>query len=211
MLPLPRNGWVGFARSRRSSSSMPTRTRPIFAIASMPRCGREPCAARPIVSTSRLTKPRWATATFISVGSVTIAASARTEAAIASVPTLANSSSETAVRMTSPRKPRLPASAVASMQAARLPFMSYAPRPYSRPPSSRGTNGSVMPGDADGVRVRIEDQRAPSAPPARDRDDVRPPRCRLRQRRVEPRSLAPLRDEAGDLHLAGPAERRARG
>ena len=41
---------------------MPTRTRPIFAIASMPRSGREPCAARPCTSTSRWTKPRCATA-----------------------------------------------------------------------------------------------------------------------------------------------------
>ena len=58
-LPLPRYAIRGrLARSRRSSSSMPTRTRPIFAIASIPRCGREPCAARPIVSTSRCTKPR---------------------------------------------------------------------------------------------------------------------------------------------------------
>ena len=35
----------------------------------------------------------------------------------------------TAVRITSPRRPRRAASAAASMHAARLPFMSYAPRP----------------------------------------------------------------------------------
>ncbi len=112
----PRSATRGRCRSRdarasgsrgaaRSSSSMPTRTRPIFAIASMPRSGREPCAARPCVSISRWTKPRCATATCISVGSVTIAASARSDAATASVPTLANSSSATAVRITSPAQP----------------------------------------------------------------------------------------------------------
>jgi hypothetical protein len=144
-LPLPRRGCVGWARNSRSSPSIPTRTRPIFAIASMPRCGRDPCAARPIVSISKQTKPRCATASCISVGSVTIAASARVLAATASVPTLANSSSATAVSTTCPRRPRLAASAVASMQAARLPFMSYEPRPYRRPPSRRPTNGSVIP------------------------------------------------------------------
>ncbi len=111
----------------------------------MPRCGRDPCAARPIVSISKQTNPRCATATCSSVGSVTIAASARTLWAIASVPTLANSSSATAVRTTSPRSPRRAACAEASMQAARLPFMSYDPRPWRRPPSSLPASGSVIP------------------------------------------------------------------
>ena len=45
------------------------------AIASMPRSGREPCAARPWASISKPTKPLWASARRISVGSETIAAS----------------------------------------------------------------------------------------------------------------------------------------
>ena len=53
----------------------------------------------------------------------------RTTAATASVPMLANSSSATAVTITSPRNPRRFASTAASMHAARLPFMSCAPRP----------------------------------------------------------------------------------
>jgi acetylornithine deacetylase/succinyl-diaminopimelate desuccinylase-like protein len=50
--------------------------RPILAIASTPRSGREPCAATPVVSTSSQMKPLCATQTRSAVGSVTIAASA---------------------------------------------------------------------------------------------------------------------------------------
>ena len=47
-------------------------------MASTPRCGREPCAARPVTSTSAQAKPLCATTTSSAVGSVTTAASART-------------------------------------------------------------------------------------------------------------------------------------
>ena len=64
-------------RARFPSRDSPTSTPPIAAIASTPRSGREPCAATPAVSTSSHTNPLWATHTSRSVGSVTIAASAR--------------------------------------------------------------------------------------------------------------------------------------
>ncbi len=48
----------------------------MWAMASMPRSGLEPCAARPFVSISKPTKPLCASARRISVGSETIAASA---------------------------------------------------------------------------------------------------------------------------------------
>ena len=108
---------------------MPVSTRPAFAIASMPSCGCEPCAARPAISISSHAKPLCATHTSSSVGSVTIAASARTCAATAWVPMLANSSSQTAATTTSPARPSLAASAHAQSAAAVPPFMSKPPRP----------------------------------------------------------------------------------
>src|SRR5215211_216804 len=63
----------------------------------------------------------------------------------ASVPIDATSSSATAVTTTSPRKSKATARAAASRIAATAAFMSYAPRPYMRPPSSRGSKGDSMP------------------------------------------------------------------
>ena len=54
------------------------------------------------------------------------------------------------------------------------------------------------PDHADRVHVRVEHQRGAVPTPARDRHDVRPTRRGLRQRRVESRAFAPLRDEACD-------------
>ena len=94
------------------------------AIASTPRSGRDPCAATPWVSTSSHRNPLCATQTSRPVGSVTMAASARTPAATASLPRLAYSSSHTPVTITSPRRPASASRAAASMMAARPPFMS---------------------------------------------------------------------------------------
>ena len=99
------------------------------AIASTPRSGREPCAANPSVSISKSTNPLCATASRSSVGSVTITASGRLLEATAALPTLANSSSATAETITSPRSASESARSAASNDAARLAFMSYAPRP----------------------------------------------------------------------------------
>jgi hypothetical protein len=98
-------------------------------MASIPRSGRDPCAARPSTSTSTPTKPRCAIASFSQVGSATIAASARKRSSTASVPIEPASSSATAVTITSPRRLLRAASRPASMIAATLPFMSSEPRP----------------------------------------------------------------------------------
>ena len=93
-------------------------------IASTPSAGREPWAARPSVSSSAQTNPLWATHTRSPVGSVTIAASARRPASTDWTPMLAYSSSATAVTITSPESSSAASRLAASMQAARLAFMS---------------------------------------------------------------------------------------
>jgi hypothetical protein len=60
---------------------------------------------------------------------------------------------------------------------------------------------AVHSGDADGVHVRVEHERAPAAGAARDPDDVRPSRRDLLHVDVEPGALQPLGDEAGDVGL----------
>ena len=94
------------------------------AIASTPRSGREPCAALPRVSNSAQTNPLCATQARSCVGSVTTQASALKRRRTACTPTLACSSSATAVTITSPRNPEPTAAAPASMHAATPPFMS---------------------------------------------------------------------------------------
>ena len=61
------------------------------------------------------------------------------------------------------------------------------------------------PGHADRVHVRVQHERAPPAASPRDGDDVGASGRRLRERRLEPGSLAPAGDEACDLPLAGPS------
>ena len=74
-------------------------------IASTPRCGREPCAARPVTSSSSQTNPLCATTSSSSVGSVTTAASAAHRPSTSWIPRLAYSSSATAATTTSPARP----------------------------------------------------------------------------------------------------------
>ena len=90
----------------------------------MPRCGREPCAARPVTSISAHTKPLWAIASCSSVGSVTIAASALTDSRTSWTPRLACSSSATAATITSPASRWVAAARQASSAAASPAFMS---------------------------------------------------------------------------------------
>ena len=86
--------------------------------------GPRPVRGHARVSISSHRKPLCATQTSRPVGSVTMAASAHTRAAIASLPRLAYSSSHTPVTITSPRSPAPATRAAASMMAARPPFMS---------------------------------------------------------------------------------------
>src|SRR6266851_1315771 len=114
-------------------------------MASTPSCEREPCAATPRVSTSSHTNPLCARQRRSSVGSVTIAQSARNCLSMAEVPSDATSSSATAQMITSPFKPSDRADRAATMIAASDAFMSYAPRPYTRPSRTTGENASAIP------------------------------------------------------------------
>ena len=93
-------------------------------MASMPRSGREPCAARPSIVTVAQTKPRWAMVGSRWLGSVTMAASARKRSTTCSVPKLAYSSSATQATMMSPASPAIAARSAATIIAATPPFMS---------------------------------------------------------------------------------------
>ena len=158
-------GASGPRRAPVASRSMPASTPPIAAIASTPRSGRDPCAATPVVSISSHRNPLCATHTCRPVGSVTIAASAQSPAAIASLPRLAYSSSHTPVTITSPRRPAPATRAAASMIAARPPFMSYPPLPYRRPASIRGENGSAIPSTPTTSMCAFRSSERPSRPP----------------------------------------------
>ena len=93
--PVPTSGCGGRACSARSSPSSRDSTRPSRRMASCPSAGRLPCAAFPSTTMSTHAKPLWPTAISRSVGSVTIAASARQDFTSASAPMLECSSSTT--------------------------------------------------------------------------------------------------------------------
>ncbi len=93
-------------------------------IASTPRCGRDPWAARPSTVSSVQTKPLCAITISSSVGSVTTAASALTWRSASWTPMLACSSSATAATTTSPASPLSAASRQATSAAATPAFMS---------------------------------------------------------------------------------------
>ena len=109
------------------------------------------------------------------VGSVTIAASARTpRSSSARVPTLSYSSSATAATMISPASAVCAARQAPAHIAAMPPFMSAAPRPYSRPSRSSAVEGSVShPFDADDVEMTVEHQRASATRRADARHEIR--------------------------------------
>ena len=61
---------------------------------------------------------------------------------------------------------------------------------------------ALHPSHADGVHVRVQEQRLPAARAARDADRVEAPGRDLLDLDLEPRALEPVGDEAGDLPLA---------
>ena len=65
-------------------------------------------------------------------------------------------------------------------------------------------------GDADRVHVRVQHQRAATTRAAGYRDDIGAARAKLRERRLEPRALAPLGDEPREPELTRAARRRRR-
>lgn len=115
--------------------------------ASIPSSNALPCAARPKVSTSIQQNPLCASPTTISVGSVTIAASAVTWRSTSWMPMLATSSSATAAISRSPASvtPASRSARTAVKQAASPPFMSKAPRPWTRPSRASPEKGSAIP------------------------------------------------------------------
>ena len=149
--------------SAASSSPSAVRTGPALTIASTPRCGREPWAARPVTSISAHTKPLWATTTSSSVGSVTTAASARTAASASCTPRLACSSSATAATTTSPARAAargLPAGEQRGGDAG-LHVVGAAAVQAVAVDARRVRRGHAL--DADGVEVRAQQQRAAAA------------------------------------------------
>ncbi len=65
-----------------------------------------------------------------------------------------------------------------------------------------GHERALHPGDADGVHVGVQEQRAASAAAARDADHVGATRCGLVELDLEPSRAEPVGDERRDLALA---------
>ena len=157
------------AWSSPSSSPSAVSTGPVLTIASTPRCGREPCAARPVTSTSCQTKPRCATTSAISVGSVTTAASARTLSRTSRTPRLSCSSSATAATTTSPARSSRAASRHA-IERGRKPGLHVVRR--------RGRRGGRP--RHEGRRARPSPRRSPCRYGRRGAASLPPPRPRAR-------------------------------
>ena len=178
--PVPISGCGGRACSSAIERFERASTRPMRRIASRPSAGRLPCAARPRVSTSTQANPLCADAD-LQVGRLGhdggVGAPARARARrrrCSRTPRRRRRRRSAAGRQSA----RCATTRAASIIAATPPFMSCAPRPYSRPSRSTGSNGASMPVDADGVDVAAEHQRAPGArvPRAR-RSTFGPARC----------------------------------
>ena len=181
-----------------------------MAIASTPRSGRDPCAARPRVSMSKASQPRCAMQSRSSVGSATIAASAlqlcssrlRADAAgllvghrrdddIAAEPEPGALDSGERDR----REARLHVVGAPAVQASVL---------------DAGIQARVRLEQPDRVEVAVQEQRAAAAGPAGDADHVRPAGRSLLDVDLEPCLLEPLREHGRHRRLAtaGRDERR---
>ena len=180
---------------------MPTRTRPIFAIASMPRSGREPCAARPCTSTSRWTKPRCATTS----PQVRRLRDDRGVGAHARGDRLGPDARELLVG--DGREDHVPAQralrGVGRREHARGETPFHVARATPVEPSGFDARHERVrhAGHADRVHMGVQHQRAASTRAAGDRDDIGTSRAKLCERRLEPRTLAPLGDEPREPEL----------
>ena len=83
--------------------------------------------------------------------------------------------------------------------------MSYAPRPYSRPFSSRASKGASIVSTPTVSMCAFSKSAATAARPARRRDHVRASGSGVLELDLEPCPLAPLGHVAGDLGFAGRA------
>ena len=142
----PRSGCVKASAAAATDSSMARQTAGILRMALSPRAGSDPWAARPRVAARNQQAPLWAWTIRPSVGSSTTHSSARRPAAAASSAPRLPVSSPIAPSQTRRTPAAETAASVSSSRAARKaasgPLVSHAPRPYSRPPSSRMANGS---------------------------------------------------------------------
>ena len=114
---------------------------------------------------------------------------------------LATSSSQTAVTITSPRKPARTASAPATMIAASPAFMSYEPRPCIRPFSTAGSNGRSMPPTPTVSMCAFRSSVLPPPEPRAIPTVLKRPGRDLLDLHLEPGVLQPPGDEARDLPL----------
>ena len=200
-------------RSERSSSSIPTRTCPIFAIASTPRSGREPCAATPRRLDLEPDEARCAIATRSSVGSVTIAASARMRLGDRRRCRCSPTSSSATARddhVAAQPSSRGPRAGEHDRRQARLHVVGAAPvQPVAL--DARLERLAPCPRCPTVSMWAFSIERPAAARAARDRDHV--PAARRDLLAHAPRARAasqPGRDEAGDLLLAGPARHEVR-
>ena len=114
-----------------------------------PLLGRPACADRPVTVISRLAAPRHPVMVTRSVGSATTQceyrrrAGARTNARIP-IPVSSSSTRHAREIGASPTAPQCFSAAIAITTAASPPFISQAPRPYSRPPCTTASKGSVV-------------------------------------------------------------------
>ena len=198
---------VGLARRRLSYASSATRNLPALAMASMPRSGREPCAARPCTITSNQAKPLCATVSSRWLGSVTIAASARKCRATSSVPDEAYSSSATQATRMSPRRPlglgarcRHHHRRDAALHVERAAAVELAVAV-----DSGIERIAVVAGERHRVVMAVEHQRAAAARTLGDADDRRPARTLLEAMHLEAALGEPGAAEIGDCRLAGAA------
>ena len=204
------------ARSRRAGARRarrcPESTGPMAAIASTPRSGRDPCAARPSVATSNATKPLCAIATTSSVGSGTIAAVASSRAdERPRCRRCRPPRRRRRVTMTSPRSPSRAAAAPTSMIAASGPSCRRHRARAAGRPSCTGVNGLSMPATPTVSMCALSRSEAPPPVPRAIADDVRPSRSGLVQLDLEARLAQPAGDERGDLRLSRPAGERGPG
>ena len=202
---MPRSGW---RRARPAAndraSSIWTRTRPIIAIASTPRSGRDPCAARPCgLDVEGDPAPMSDAQSSSSVGSATIAASAR-PAPQQAPPCRCSpaSSSATAATMTSPRRPSPAHSTAASAMRREARLHVVGATAVQASVLDAGVQSPVRLEQPDGVGVPVQEQRPATTGPTRHADHVGPARRGLLDVDLEPCLLEPLREHVRHRRLA---------
>ena len=179
--------------------------RPMRAMASRPSSGRLPCAARPCATISTQANPLWPTASCKSVGSVTMAMSARHSRTSASAPMLRYSSSTTAATTSRPRVQDW-ASTAGGRNHRRDPALHVlCAATVETAVVDRRLERIGHALDADGIDVTAEHDGRPSRLPVQHADDVRPARGRFLDGDVEAGVPHAVAHDLGDRGFAGRA------